>query len=72
MFLFKYDEALNICYALEERTENNEEKVKVFWLISDILLLQNDFDNSFLWAKKAHELTSTLICFITYIINYCL
>lgn len=57
--LLKYDEALDICYALEARTENNDDKVKLFWLISDILLLMNDFDNSFLWAKKAHELTST-------------
>ena len=57
--LLKYDEALNICYALEARTENNDDKVKLFWLISDILLLINNFDDSFLWAKKAHELTST-------------
>ena len=57
--LLRYDEALNICYALEKRTENSDDKVKLFWLISDILLLQNNLDNSFLWAKKAHELTST-------------
>lgn len=57
--LLKYDEALGICYALEARTENNDDKVKLFWLISDILLLMNDFDDSYLWAKKAHELTST-------------
>lgn len=57
--LLKYDEALNVCYALEERTENTDDKVKLFWLISDILLLHNNLDDSFLWAKKAHELTST-------------
>lgn len=57
--LLKYDEALNICYALEERTENNDDKVKLFWLISDIFLLMNNWDDSFLWAKKAHELTIT-------------
>lgn len=56
--LLKYDEALDICYALEARTENNDDKVKLFWLMSDILLLINNFDDSFLWAKKAHELTS--------------
>lgn len=56
--LLKYDEALDICYALEARTETNDDKVKLFWLISDILLLMNNFDDSFLWAKKAHELTS--------------
>ncbi len=56
--LFKYDEALAICYALKERTTNTDDKVKLLWLISDILLLQNNFDDSYLWAKKAHELTS--------------
>ena len=57
--LLKYDEALNICYALEGRTANKDDRVKLFWLISDILLLQNNWDDSFLWAKKAHEMTST-------------
>lgn len=55
--LFLYDEALKICYALEERTNSSEDKIKLHWLISDILLLQNNFDESFSWAKKAHELT---------------
>ncbi len=57
--LLKYDKAINICYSLEERTEKNDDKVKLFWLISDILLLQGNLDDSFLWAKKAHEFTST-------------
>ena len=57
--LLRYDEALSICYALEERTKNNDDRVKLFWMISDILLLQNNFDDSFLWAQKAHELTRT-------------
>lgn len=57
--LFKYDDALRICYALEDRTSRTDEKVKLFWLISDILLLQNNLDGSYLWAKKAHESTST-------------
>lgn len=55
--LFKYSDALKICYDLEHRTDNADEKVKLFWLISDILLLQNKMDDSFLWAKKAHEYT---------------
>lgn len=56
MRLFKYDDALEICFGLEERTSNQDDKIKVHWLISDIFLLKNDKDNSFLWAKKAHEL----------------
>lgn len=56
--LFKYDDALRICLALEKRTSNTEDKVKVFWLISDVFLLQDKKDESFSWAKKAHELTS--------------
>lgn len=55
--LFKYDEALDICYDLEKRMSGIEEKVKLCWLISDILLLTNDEEGSFNWAKKAHELT---------------
>lgn len=55
--LFLYDEALAICYALEERTNSSEDKVNLYWLISDTLLLQGNFDESFAWAKKAHELT---------------
>ena len=57
--LLKYDEALSICYALEKQTDKVDDKVNLYWLISDILLLQSNFDDSFLWAKKAHELTST-------------
>lgn len=56
--LFKYDEALKICYDLEKRMPNNEEKIKLLWLISDILLLNNDKESSFSWAKKAHDLTN--------------
>lgn len=55
--LFKYDEALKICYDLELRLSNAEEKIRLFWLISDILLLSNDKEGSFSWAKKAHELS---------------
>ncbi len=57
--LFMYDDALNICYDLENRTVNSDDKIKLLWLISDILLLHNDLDNSYLWAKKAHDFTST-------------
>lgn len=55
--LFKYDEALKICHNLDKQVSNSDEKVKLYWLISDILLLNNKKDDSYLWAKKAHELT---------------
>ena len=57
--LLRYEEALGICYELETRTVDKDERIKLLWLISDILLLQNNLDDSFLWAKKAHELTIT-------------
>lgn len=56
--LFKYGEALNICYDLEKRVSTLEERVKLYWLTSDILLLSNDKQGSFNRAKEAHELTS--------------
>ena len=56
--LFKYEEALQICLALEKRMPDNENKIVLFWLISDILLLKGNKEESFLWAQKAHKATS--------------
>ena len=55
--ILKYEDALDICNSLNERAQNTEEKVKILWLRSDILLLQGNKDESFSAAFEAHNLT---------------
>lgn len=52
----RYEEAIAIGEELEGLT-STEEKVKVYWLLSDANFLNGDAETSFNWAKKAHELT---------------
>lgn len=51
----RYEEAIAFCLKLEEITPA-EEKVKLYWLLSDNYLLSGEKEKSFDWAKKAHEL----------------
>jgi tetratricopeptide (TPR) repeat protein len=55
--LFQYDDAIKVSLTMLEKVTEEKEKVKLFWLISDIFLLQDNSDESYKWAKKAHELT---------------
>lgn len=55
-WLLNYDESLRECHALLENDFDEDEKVKILWLISDLYLLKNESDESYDWAKKAHEL----------------
>lgn len=55
--ILKYEDALDICNSLNERAQNTEEKVKILWLRSDILLLQGKKNESFSAALEAHDLT---------------
>ena len=52
----RYEEAIAIGEKLEGLT-SAEEKVKVYWLLSDANLLNGNAETSFNWAQKAHELT---------------
>lgn len=57
--LMEYDCALEKAQELLKTIhENNiKDKVKVIWLISNICLFLGKNEDSFEWAKKAHELT---------------
>ena len=56
--LMKYSEALSNSLTLFDSLSNDvEKKTKMMGMISDIYLFMNDNDNSFEWAKKAHEFT---------------
>lgn len=57
-WLFKLDDAYTMGSNLLDNPIDEKDKVKVFWLISDILLLNNKTDDSYEWAKKAHDLTA--------------
>lgn len=53
----RYDEAIAVALKLEPDAPDNH-KVKLYWLLSDIYMLDEKQDISLSWAKKAHELTS--------------
>ena len=56
--LMKYSEALSNSLTLFDSLSNDvEKKTKMMGMISDIYLFMNANDNSFEWAKKAHEFT---------------
>ena len=56
--LMKYSEALSNSLTLfDSLGDDVEKKTKMMGMISDIYLFMNDYDNSFEWAKKAHEIT---------------
>lgn len=55
-WLQNYDESLEESLKLLNKVSNEDEKVKTYWLISDLYLLKGDMDTSFEWAKKAHDL----------------
>lgn len=57
-WLLRYDDALNTCFSLLKTTSEEENIVKIYWLISDILLFQEKSEESSNWAIKAHELVS--------------
>lgn len=57
-WLQNYDESLNQCHTLLKSITDEDERVKIFWLISDLYLLKDDMDASYDWAKKAHDLKS--------------
>ena len=52
----RYEEAISIGQKLEE-TATTEQKPMLYWLLSDANLLNSRLEESFEWAKKAHELT---------------
>jgi L-rhamnose isomerase len=56
----KYEEALLAAESLLETIhENNiKDKTDVMWLISNIYLFMDNGEQSYEWAKKAHELTA--------------
>lgn len=54
--LLKYDDALTICNELIKSNDNEDEIYQVYCLLSDLYLLKNDFNSSYKWVKKAHEL----------------
>lgn len=57
--LMRYLEALSNSLSLFNSLDDDKvkEKTKMMGMISDIYLFLNDNDNSFEWAKKAHEIT---------------
>lgn len=54
----QYDGSLEICLGLLQDIEglNDEQLVKVYWLISDSYLFKKMPDESYSWALKAHKL----------------
>lgn len=58
----RYDEGLELCLDLVAHTTETDkgELKKAYWLISDLYLLLDNDDDSFMWAMKAHELTREL------------
>ncbi len=52
----RYDEAIAIALKLEGNAQDNY-KAKLYWLLSDLYMLQGNQNDSFSWAKAAHELT---------------
>lgn len=57
-WLLNYDESLKECHILLNNNPSEDERVKIFWLISDLHLLKKEPDESYDWAKKAHDLMS--------------
>ncbi len=57
--LMRYSEALTNSLSLFNSLGDNnvKEKTRIIGIISDIYLFMNDNENSFEWAKKAHEIT---------------
>lgn len=53
-----YDDSLNLCLDLVQHTDgiNNDQLVKVYWLISDLYIFKKMPDESYSWALKAHKL----------------
>lgn len=56
--LMQYEKALDLALSLFDDLPKDKikEKKQIIMLISDIYLFLEDNDNSFLWAKKAHEM----------------
>lgn len=52
----RYDEAIAVALKLEGNVQDNY-KTKLYWLLSDLYMLQGNQNDSFSWAKMAHELT---------------
>ncbi len=55
-WLLNYEEALETCFVLLEITSDENEQVKLYWLISDLYLLKENLDESYVWAQKSHDL----------------
>lgn len=55
-WLMSYDCSLTTCFELSKASIENDNLVKLYWLISDLYLLKEDYDDSYAWAQKAHEL----------------
>ena len=51
-WLLNYDESLSECLVLLNNNPTEDEKVKIFWLISDLYLLKKEPDESYDWAKR--------------------
>ena len=60
--LMNYNKALEEAHSLLSTISegNVSERVKVIWLISNINLFLENEDESYEWAKKAHELTKEI------------
>lgn len=56
IILLDYAGAINTCREIEDRA-SKEENVKIAWILSDSFFLTGNRDDSFAYAKKAHELT---------------
>ena len=57
-YSLNYSDAINLGIELL-KIATNEDKIKCYWALSDLYLLGRDYENSFIWAKKAHDETKT-------------
>lgn len=55
-WLMNYDCSLTTCFKLVKSSIEDDSLVKLYWLISDLYLLKKNYDKSYVWAQKAHEL----------------
>ncbi len=54
--LMNYDCSLKTCLELLKDTTKNDELAKLYWLISNLYLLKENHDESYIWALKTHDL----------------
>lgn len=54
--LIRYDCSLKTCLELLKDTTKDEELSNLYWLISNLYLLKENYDESYIWALKTHEL----------------